>query len=272
MNPHEEKIKQYLKKNIKVDVDKQLSQEQKEEFVRRKLFTEQTYQHNFQQKTLFQMIKDKVMQGYGYFQTRRFRMFMKETFPFLAFVSFSTYIIYKMENQFDKMNQSVFKVKTLKEQEIEKENEYIAKALRGEPFSNQDNQITDVPDKRNKYKFEELETDEGIDFDTREDFLDGLRKDYNQGIQIAEEYKEEVFQYAKENKKKIGFGIGLTKEEEDEEQQDDPTLKNLLSKPTQQPKKEVQQKKVKTIKRQTKKPVFDEDDDGYEGFGPSTRD
>ncbi|KAL4510706.1 hypothetical protein ABPG72_004860 [Tetrahymena utriculariae] len=269
MNPHEEKIKQYLKKNIKVDVDKQLTQEQKEEFVRRKLFTEQTFQHNFQQKTFFQKVRERIAAGYGYFQTRKFRMFMKETFPFLAFVSFSTYIIYKMENQFDKMNQSVFRVKTLKEQEIEKENEYIAKALRGEPFSNQENQITDVPDKRNKYKFEEIESEEGFDFDTREDFLDGLRKDYNQGIQIADEYKEEVFQYAKENKKKIGFGIGLTKEEEDEEQQDDPNLKNLLS---QSSKQEVQQKKLKTVKRKTKKPVFDEGDDEYEGFGPSTRD
>ena len=55
-------------------------------------------------------------------------------------------------------------------------------------------QIKDVPDRKNKflkihysivfyfikqrYKFEELDDEEG-DFDTRDDFLDGLRKDYN---------------------------------------------------------------------------------------------
>ena len=54
---------------------------------------------------------------------------MKDTFPFLAFLTFSTFIIYKMEFQLDKMNKSIFKIKTIKEQEIEKENLVFKKKI-----------------------------------------------------------------------------------------------------------------------------------------------
>ncbi|EGR32794.1 hypothetical protein IMG5_070760 [Ichthyophthirius multifiliis] len=135
---------------------------------------------------------------------------MKDTFPFLAFLTFSTFIIYKMELQLDKMNRTVFKVKTLKEQEIEKENDYIRKALKGDKITAENIQITDVPDKRNKYKFEELE-EEG-DFDTRDDFLEGLRNEYNQGVEIQEEYKDQVINYSKRENKILDFGIDKNKE------------------------------------------------------------
>lgn len=49
-----------------------------------------------------------------------------------------------------------------------------------------------------------------FEFDTRDDFLEGLRKDYNQGMTIPDEYKDQVFDYAQRENKKIGFGIGLS--------------------------------------------------------------
>lgn len=78
-----------------------------------------------------------------------------------------------------------------------------------------------MPDRRNKYKFEEVESDDSVEFDTRDDFLDGLRKDYNQGMEISEEYRDQVFEFANREKKQIGFGIGLSKEEVSDDSQGD---------------------------------------------------
>ena len=46
---------------------------------------------------------------------------MRETFPLLAFIAFSTYVIYKMEREYDGMVRSVIKIKTFKEEQAEKE-------------------------------------------------------------------------------------------------------------------------------------------------------
>jgi len=48
MDPNEEKIRQFLKKSIKVDINKQPTLEEKQEFIKRKLFAEETFQHTFQ--------------------------------------------------------------------------------------------------------------------------------------------------------------------------------------------------------------------------------
>ena len=104
MDPNEEKIRQFLKKSIKVDINKQPTLEEKQEFIKRKLFAEETFQHTFQKQTIFDRIKSAAFSGYGFFRQRKFKQFMRDTFPFLAFLTFSTWIIYKMELQFDKMN------------------------------------------------------------------------------------------------------------------------------------------------------------------------
>ena len=48
---------------------------------------------------------------------------MKETFPLLSFIAFSTYVLYKMEREYDSMVRSVIKIKTFKEEQSEKEDE-----------------------------------------------------------------------------------------------------------------------------------------------------
>ena len=43
----------------------------------------------------------------------------------LIFVTFSTYMIWKMEGQYDNMKQKIQNIKTLHQIEVEKEDEYI---------------------------------------------------------------------------------------------------------------------------------------------------
>lgn len=48
-----------------------------------------------------------------------------------------------------------------------------------------------------------MDEEENGDLNTRDDFLDSLRKDYNKGIQIPQEYQSGVFQYAIKKKKNL---------------------------------------------------------------------
>jgi hypothetical protein len=48
------------------------------------------------------------------FTGRNFKVFMYETLPFLLFIGFSSYVLYRMEKEYDKMVRSVIKVKTIK--------------------------------------------------------------------------------------------------------------------------------------------------------------
>lgn len=61
-----------------------------------------------------------------------------------------------------------------------------------------------------------MDEEENGDLNTRDDFLDSLRKDYNKGIQIPQEYQSDVFQYARREKKPLGFNTKF-KEDEDED-------------------------------------------------------
>lgn len=63
------------------------------------------------------------------FRYNQFMRFKNESLPMLLFVCFSTYMIYKMECNLDEMRQKVLNTKTLKQLEIEKEDEYIRSML-----------------------------------------------------------------------------------------------------------------------------------------------
>ena len=51
------------------------------------------------------------------------RKMVKQNFPVFAFLSFSCWVLWKMESQLDGMRRKVFVQKSIKQQEIEKENE-----------------------------------------------------------------------------------------------------------------------------------------------------
>lgn len=57
------------------------------------------------------------------FDGRGFKTFKKETMPLLLFISFSSYILYKMESDYAKMASTVTKVKSQKQQMAEEEDE-----------------------------------------------------------------------------------------------------------------------------------------------------
>ncbi|KRW98982.1 hypothetical protein PPERSA_11583 [Pseudocohnilembus persalinus] len=230
MDPHKERIKRFMKKSPKVEIKENPSEQEKQEFIKRKLFSTTPEATNFQKSqgqffsensqnshlSLGQKIARKLDQISMWYDGRSFKKFRKETLPFLAFLSFSTFMLYKMEVEYDKMTQSVTKARTQKKIIAEEEDEYIRahltpKAKLGE------NQIQDVPDKRGKYKYEQYDEDDDdleqgeAGFSTKDDFFELLRKDYNKGINVPEQYLGAVHAYAERSQKKLKYG------EEDEE-------------------------------------------------------
>jgi ABC-type Zn2+ transport system substrate-binding protein/surface adhesin len=92
---------------------------------------------------------------------------LRENFPLAVFLSFSVFILWKMEAQLDVMRKKVIVQKSIKQMEIEKENELIERALRDNKF--EDNiQIQEV-EKQNKYKFEDYDDDREKDEDDDEE-------------------------------------------------------------------------------------------------------
>ena len=120
------KIKEFLKqKNDNIDLSK--LEETKtprdyNEFIRRKLTDDpkkpMKFNFNFDFKARYvNFIKFKN------FQQKRILKFTKETLPIMLFISFSCYIIWKMEDQLDGMRRKVIRSKSIKQLEVERENE-----------------------------------------------------------------------------------------------------------------------------------------------------
>ncbi|KAM3136719.1 hypothetical protein pb186bvf_011164 [Paramecium bursaria] len=105
---------------------------------------------------------------------KQFYRFRKESLPMLTFLVFSTFMIFQMEEQYDRMKQSVHNIKTLKEIEVEKEQQFIDNVLKGRQ---QDFNVK-IQEKRKeqRYKFEEDDPEE-IGFDTRDDFLESIKRE-----------------------------------------------------------------------------------------------
>jgi len=122
------KIKSFLRRNDGVkleDLDKATVPSDNKEFLVKKL-TEAPTQNNYSQsyeapRLSFRQRLDKVRMYLSFYKRRSFR----DTFPIVAFVSFSCYVIWRMEAQLDTMRRKVIVQKTIKQQEIEKENEVI---------------------------------------------------------------------------------------------------------------------------------------------------
>lgn len=115
-------IKQFLKK--KIDIEEK-PPEYAQEFINKKLFEEPKERLNFE-KSLWNRLKFKIMawpQKLMIHKRRGFKRFMNESFPVLAFMGFSCYMVYLMESQYTTMKDKVVASKSFKQLQIEQEDE-----------------------------------------------------------------------------------------------------------------------------------------------------
>ena len=125
-NQGNSKIKSFLRRNDGVkleDFDKTTAPSDNKDFLTKKL-TEAPSRENYGQsyegpKISFRQRFDKAKTLLSFYKKRSFR----DTFPIVAFVSFSCFVLWKMEAQLDSMRRKVIVQKTVKQQEIERENE-----------------------------------------------------------------------------------------------------------------------------------------------------
>ncbi len=107
------------------DIDKNATPSDHSEFIQQKLTEapkEPLFAQSYEGPSF--SIADRVKKAKYYAQFYRRRVF-KDIFPMAVFVSFSCFLLWKMEQQLDGMRRKVFVQKTIKQQEIEKENEVI---------------------------------------------------------------------------------------------------------------------------------------------------
>lgn len=93
-------------------------------------------------------------------KTRLFEAYWKYTRPhnmhlvmLTAFLMFSTYVCYQMEDRYYKMKQKVESTKSFKQQQIEKEKRYLDKILSRKVGEFESVPIKDEYDAKIKYKF-----------------------------------------------------------------------------------------------------------------------
>lgn len=120
------KIKSFLRRNDGVkleDFDKTTVPSDNKDFLTKKLTevpTQENIAQNYEQPRLsIGQRLDKLRMFLTFYKRRSF----KDAFPMIAFVSFSCFVLWKMEAQLDSMRRKVIVQKTIKQQEIERENE-----------------------------------------------------------------------------------------------------------------------------------------------------
>lgn len=122
-----QKIRRFLRKQTEEPVIKKAGETPQEtrEFIQKNLLTRPSdfyeNQRGFYERLVGRF--KRLPLGIMFWKQNRFKAFMTETFPLLAFISFSCLILWKMENQFDEMHQTMNKRKSLKQVEMERENE-----------------------------------------------------------------------------------------------------------------------------------------------------
>ena len=121
-NDPKNSIKQFLKKKIDIE---QKPPEYAQEFIKKKLFEEPKNNFN-SEKSIWNRFKLKMMswpQKFMIHKQRGFKKFMNESFPVLAFMGFSCYMVYLMESQYTNMKDKVVASKSFKQLQIEQEDE-----------------------------------------------------------------------------------------------------------------------------------------------------
>lgn len=126
-NDPKNSIKQFLKQKIEI---KETPPESVDKFIKKKLIEEPKILEQ-QRNSFWFRLKNRISRNYEkntifqvyLYQRKRFKRFMNETFPVMSFILFSCYIAYLMEYKYAQMKDQVFASKSLKQIQIEEENE-----------------------------------------------------------------------------------------------------------------------------------------------------
>ena len=123
-NDPKNSIKQFLKKKIEI---KETPPEEIKEFIHKKLIEEPKDYYQAQQ-SFWNRYKTRIGNlpvKFFFWKQRGFKRFMNETFPMLSFITFSCYVVYLMESKFATMKDKVTASKSMKQLQIEEEDEVI---------------------------------------------------------------------------------------------------------------------------------------------------
>jgi hypothetical protein len=126
MNPKDDsnsKIRSFLRRKDDVTLEKfekQTEVKDNKQFIKEKLFDkpkEPIFEFNFREFVVRAYYK--IKNNTWFFQRKSF----KDNVPLAVFVSFSMFILWKMEAQLDTMRNKVYVKRSVKQMEIERENE-----------------------------------------------------------------------------------------------------------------------------------------------------
>lgn len=156
----ESRIDDFLKKPLKKTDPKSFAytQEQKKEFLRKVYTQEPSFASRNQMATMFDYVKRQYYWRKRLLLSNRAKKFSYESLPLIIFSAVSCYVTFLMQYEVDEMQRKVFRVKSMRQEEVERENELLSGALSGKVKYVQ-RPISDTST-RNKYKLDGGEDEE----------------------------------------------------------------------------------------------------------------
>lgn len=143
-------------------------------------------------RQLMQRINNKMMY---YLRSREFKKFKYESLPLVLFSFFSIYIGHTMQSQQDDIKRRVVVNKSMREEDVERENKYLEAAQKNDGYENIP--IQDV-EPGYRYKIQGMDDDEGVKLNVPvyEGIDDISQEDLSN---IMSNYEEKAYQW-KSNK------------------------------------------------------------------------
>ena len=158
----EARIEEYLKKpmdtdSVRREAERGLGVEESKRIAREQM----TKKASLWDRTRWERAKESLARHFywrvGMARKLGGRKFLYETLPLVVFSSFAVYIAWQMEDRLDRLKRKVVRVKTLREEESERENRELGGALSGNQ-SFEDMPISSRNDPIAKYRID-IETD-----------------------------------------------------------------------------------------------------------------
>lgn len=153
----------------------------------------------------WETFKDKVRRQFAFklklMKIAGTRRFLYESGPLILFSVFAIYISWQMEDRLDQMKRKVVRVKTLREEETERENQYLQNALEGRASNDFEDKPIGMgsPSNRNQMYSLNVEQDEDEGALIASPF-----QEYNEREIDPEEMSKLMKQYEDKSKKLIG--------------------------------------------------------------------
>jgi hypothetical protein len=128
----EARIDDFLKKPLKKTIKKTpLSEQEKEEFLKRVYTEEPSFTDRRQIESLWDSVKRQYYWRKRLLHSKRFKKFRYESLPVMLFCGAACYLTFLMQKDYDEMQRKVIRVKSMRQEEIERENELLSGALSG---------------------------------------------------------------------------------------------------------------------------------------------